>query len=118
MPVFTCYQPPSRLKDVAPSGLASHAKGVILDPPGNPAAFEKVQASLECLLNTKGGENMAVKILPTFKGYTVDLRLQEFRRAKPGPTLEIIHFLSPEGWNLFAELWEFAKEVVEFYDYK
>jgi hypothetical protein len=61
---------------------------------------------------------MAVKILPTFKGFTVDLRLQEFRTARPGPTLEIIHFLSPKGEKLFAELEKFAVEVVEFYDYK
>ncbi len=61
---------------------------------------------------------MAIKILPTFKGYTVDLRLMEFRRAKPGPTLEIVHFLSAKGMKLFAELEEFAFEVVEFYDYK
>ena len=61
---------------------------------------------------------MSATILPTFKGYTVDLRLQEFRRAKSGPTLEIIHFLSLKGEKLFAEVEKFAEEVVEFYDYK
>jgi hypothetical protein len=61
---------------------------------------------------------MTVTILPTFKGSTVDLRLQEFRRAIPGPTLEVIPFLEPEGMKLFAELESFAQEVVEFYDYK
>ena len=61
---------------------------------------------------------MSAKVLPTFKGYTVDLRRQEFRRALPDGTLETIHFLDHEGWELFWEMAAFAQEVVEFYDYK
>ena len=61
---------------------------------------------------------MSAKVLPTFKGYTVDLRRQEFRRAPPDGTLETIHFLDHEGWVLFWEMAEFVQEVVEFYDYK
>jgi hypothetical protein len=61
---------------------------------------------------------MSVTILPTFKGYTVDLRLLEFRRAIPGGAIEFIGFHTPEGEKLFAELEKFAVEVVEFYDYK
>ena len=61
---------------------------------------------------------MSVTILPTFKGYTVDLRLQEFRRATPNARLEFIPFQTPKGEKLFADLQSFAQEVVEFYDYK
>jgi hypothetical protein len=61
---------------------------------------------------------MSVAILPTFKGYTVDLRLQEFRRAISDNTLEFMPFLSPEGEKLWEELERFAQEILEFYEYK
>jgi hypothetical protein len=49
--------------------------------------------------------------LPTFKGYTVDMRLKEFRRAMPHP-LEFIPFNSTKGKKLFAEMKSFAQEVI------
>jgi hypothetical protein len=52
--------------------------------------------------------------LPTFKGYTVDMRLREFRKATLGQKLEFITFDSPEGKKLFAELKSFAEKVVLF----
>lgn len=52
--------------------------------------------------------------LPTFSGYTVDMRLQEFRKAEYGKKLEIIPFNSPDGKKLFAELKEFASKVLLF----
>jgi hypothetical protein len=55
---------------------------------------------------------MSVTILPTFKGYTVDMRLKEFRRAIPDVTLDFIPFNSPEGKKLLEELKLFAKEVL------
>ena len=55
---------------------------------------------------------MSVTILPTFKGYTVDLRLREFRRAIPHDTLELIRFDSPEGMKLFEQLQSFARDVL------
>jgi hypothetical protein len=61
---------------------------------------------------------MTGTILPTFKGYTIDLQQQNFRRAIPGKKPENIHFLSRKGWKLFWEMASFAQEVVEFYDYK
>lgn len=61
---------------------------------------------------------MSTKILPTFKGYAVDLQQQRFRRAISGKKPENIRFLSRKGWKLFWEMAEFAQEVVEFYDYK
>jgi hypothetical protein len=62
----------------------------------------------------KGGENMSVTVPPTFKGYTVDMRLREFRRAIPDVTLEFIPFNSPEGKNLLEELKSFAQEIISF----
>jgi hypothetical protein len=52
---------------------------------------------------------MSATILPTFKGYTVDLRLREFRRAIPETVLEFIPFDSPKGKELLVEL-KFLKQ--------
>jgi hypothetical protein len=52
--------------------------------------------------------------LPTFKGFTVDLRLREFRKATLEEKLEFIPFNSPEGKKLFEELRSFAEKVVLF----
>jgi len=54
---------------------------------------------------------LGVSILPTFQGYTVDLRLRDFRRAIPDVVLDFISFVSPEGKKLFSELKEFASEI-------
>jgi hypothetical protein len=50
--------------------------------------------------------------LPTFKGYTVDTRLREFRKATFGEKLEFISFDSPEGKELLGRLKSFAVEVL------
>ena len=55
---------------------------------------------------------MSVTILPTFKGFTVDMRLKEFRRAIPDVTLEFIPFNSPKGEKLLEELKSFAQEIM------
>ena len=55
---------------------------------------------------------MSTTILPTFKGYTVDLRLKEFRRVIPDVTLEFIPFHSPEGKELLEELKLLAQEII------
>jgi hypothetical protein len=52
--------------------------------------------------------------LPTFKGYTIDMRLREFRKATLGEKLEFISFDSPEGKKLFQELKSFAQKVILF----
>jgi len=62
----------------------------------------------------KEGENMSVTVLPTFKGYTVDMRLRQFRRAIPDVTLEFIPFNSPEGRKLLEELKSIAQEVLSY----
>jgi hypothetical protein len=55
---------------------------------------------------------MSITILPTFKGYTVDMRLRQFRRAIPDVTLEFIPFNSPKGEKLLEELKSFAQEII------
>ena len=47
-----------------------------------------------------------IRILPVFKGYTVDLRLQEFRKIESNKLPEFIPLLSDKGDRLF---WEFKQ---------
>ena len=41
-----------------------------------------------------------INILPTFEGYTVDIRLKEFRKVDPQKGLEFIPFDSLQGDRL------------------
>lgn len=41
-----------------------------------------------------------INILPTFNGFTVDIRLKEFRKADPEWGFEFIPFDSPKGERL------------------
>ena len=41
--------------------------------------------------------------LPTYKGYTVDLRLKEFRKAEYGKALEFLTFDSEKGKKMITE---------------
>lgn len=43
-------------------------------------------------------------MLPTFKGYVVDLRLREFRKAKYPDTLEFVSFDSKKGQKLIGQM--------------
>jgi hypothetical protein len=45
-----------------------------------------------------------MKELPTFNGYTVDVRLREFRRVDPEKGIEVVPFDSPEGQHLIHAL--------------
>ncbi|MDD4383497.1 MAG: hypothetical protein PHD49_05135 [Candidatus Shapirobacteria bacterium] len=44
-----------------------------------------------------------IRTLPIFKGYTVDLRLQEFRKIEADKLPEFIPLLSDKGARLFYE---------------
>ena len=44
-----------------------------------------------------------VRILPVFKGYTVDLRLREFRKIEMDKLPEFIPLVSDKGTRLFNE---------------
>ncbi len=48
-------------------------------------------------------EKYMIRILPVFKGYTVDLRLQEFRKIEPNKLPEFVPLLSEKGARLFKE---------------
>ena len=51
-----------------------------------------------------------VKELPTFKGYTVDDRLKQFRKVdKSKPSIDFVDFNSEEGQKLLEE-YEESKE--------
>jgi hypothetical protein len=50
--------------------------------------------------------------LPTFKGYTVDMRLREFRKVTSGEKIEFIPFDSPDGKELLGRLKLFAIEIL------
>jgi hypothetical protein len=56
--------------------------------------------------------NEPVYQLSTFKGYTVDMRLKEFRKAIPDVALEFIPFDSPKGEQLLQELKSLAREIL------
>ncbi|MDP2654358.1 MAG: hypothetical protein Q8Q08_10045 [Candidatus Omnitrophota bacterium] len=45
-----------------------------------------------------------IRQLPTFKGYTVDARLKQFRRVDPLWGMEFIDFDTPQGEALLEEL--------------
>ena len=44
-----------------------------------------------------------IRLLPVFKGYTVDMRLQEFRKIPLNELPEFVPFLSDKGAKLFYE---------------
>ena len=67
-----------------------------------------------------GGELLPqnVRVLPRFKGYTVDFRLREFRKAEYPKVLEFIPFDSPKGRKLLREMKAagipMPEEILEF----
>lgn len=60
-----------------------------------------------------------IRILPTIKGYTVDMRLKEFRKAIWGQELEFIPFTSTKGrklLTLFLQTQEGQRELEYYWD--
>lgn len=45
--------------------------------------------------------------LPTFKGYTIDPRLKQFRKVIPQESIEFIDFDSKKGQELLSEMREY-----------
>ena len=45
----------------------------------------------------------SMRKLPEFKGYTVDVRLRQFRKGSPETGMEFIDFASPQGDDLLEE---------------
>lgn len=54
-------------------------------------------------INDSSIQDNMVKALPIFKGYTVDVRLRQFRKASPQEGMEFIDFASPQGDDLLEE---------------
>jgi hypothetical protein len=55
-----------------------------------------------------------VRQLPTFKGYTVDVRTRQFRKAELGQPLEFVDFTSEKGMDLILEMEENPKAITTF----
>lgn len=51
----------------------------------------------------KNSAQEGVRILPEFNGYTVDVRLKQFRKVSSEPNIEFIDFDSEKGKTLLAE---------------
>ena len=49
-------------------------------------------------------ETSGIRKLKVFDGYTVDLRLKQFRKAEIGEELEFIEFDSKEGQELLQKM--------------
>lgn len=48
--------------------------------------------------------------LSTFRGYTIDLRLEQFRKIKMGEKPEFIPFQTPEGQKLFLDYQAYCRK--------
>ncbi len=59
-----------------------------------------------CQRALKPEEINEVKKLKEFQGYTVDLRLQQFRKMEYGKLPQFIEFTSPKGQKLLAQIHE------------
>ena len=54
--------------------------------------------------------------LPTFRGFTVDKRLKQFRKVIPQESLEFVEFDSPEGEVLLEEMAEYFSFLYEGFE--
>jgi len=55
--------------------------------------------------------------LPTFNGYTIDIKLKQFRKVEHGenPQIEFIDFDSEKGQELLLEMQEYFSSLFEGY---
>ena len=58
-----------------------------------------------------------IRILPKFKGYTVDMRLQEFRKISLNQLPEFIPFTSDKGARLLYEFRQTPEGIKEIQRY-
>ncbi len=68
--------------------------------------MEEVYICELCQKTYEPEEKNGVRVLKTFNGYTVDLRLQQFRKMEYGKTPKFIDFASPKGKKLLAQMHE------------
>jgi len=51
-----------------------------------------------------GSENTRPRILPNYNGYTIDVKLRQFRKVEYGKPIEYIPFNSEKGIALLQEM--------------
>ena len=68
--------------------------------------MDKVYICELCQQAYEPEEIKGVRKLKEFKGYTVDLRLQQFRKLSYGKQPQFIEFASPKGKKLLAQMHE------------
>ena len=61
---------------------------------------------LACEMKYSPQMENGVATLSTFKGYTVDFRLQQFRKVSEEPSIAFIDFPSDEGQALLIQMHE------------
>ncbi|WP_433206787.1 hypothetical protein ACQP1G_20695 [Nocardia sp. CA-107356] len=66
--------------------------------------MEHIEICHRCEFAFKPIQESGVAMLREFEGYTVDLRLQQFRRAVPGEWLTFIDFDEPKGQELLKKM--------------
>jgi hypothetical protein len=59
-----------------------------------------------------------IRVLPTFKGYTVDMRLKEFRKEAWGEEIEFLSFESAKGKRLLIAFLQTSEGEEELAYYK
>lgn len=68
--------------------------------------MEEVSMCEQCLIAYEPEERNGVRTLKKFKGFTVDLRLQQFRKVEFGKPIDFIDFDSLKGRALLAQMHE------------
>ncbi len=71
---------------------------------GGENIMNKLQICELCIKAYQPEETTGIRVLKEFKGYTVDLRLKQFRKANFGEELEFIEFDSDEGQELLRQM--------------
>jgi len=51
----------------------------------------------------KNSKQGTIRVLPVFRGYTVDARVGEFRKVNPDTSIKWLDFRCPEGDKLLEE---------------
>jgi hypothetical protein len=74
-------------------------------------AFSGGRKGEEAKAYTRDGISM-VTVLPVFRGYTVDVRLRQFRKVKPGQIIEFVDFDSPKGRKLLEALYLTKRSII------
>ena len=73
--------------------------------------LESIRSDTEKKLSTVKSD--CPRILPVHRGYTVDFKLQQFRKTIPDKTLEFIPFDSIKGEALLNSLEEERPDIIE-----